>query len=548
MRDVPAYAEAVQSGVVGGDPLGLAPTNERLYNSALPGINNYVRYIRVYSAICWMTKQVSAALEKGEANTNDEAKRLFAAAIQKIELALVWVNREEPDIAGKRRKFPKHNEPIELSFETFGVSEASLFAAVTYKPSLTNGLRFLKPRDGNTYGCLPYGEALADAFDEIAKELPDYLWLKAPNQLTATREKIASLAPALDVNKPSPAERAAFIKSFFPCVLGEDARNDDRARWLTLNLMLRAVDAVCRAKVAAGKVPNATVDEIRACMARGRASNGLCVVNEDLRRVQAWWAVLQVRQLQRLCLEALYCVAERWISDRETDGKSHSLEDCVRQLSMAGLGFIDNAVVDSVSQLEALFHAKQGDYPTLYEASAYENAEEASEMDVFTHIDRLKDSSTLRIDDEGACIAVANAYIGLVFCAVETANLARNPDALQALEADGDTCSLLRLADLVNRLRADSSEYFIGHLVKDWVLLRHFEVVASRSVAFDGKNRFRFIVGDYGLERFIKSPTLPLPALAEDKLKHALLLCKQANLLSGSSEYELTKEGRNRLR
>lgn len=40
MRDEPTYAEAVQRSVVGDDPLGLAATNERLYNSALPGFNN----------------------------------------------------------------------------------------------------------------------------------------------------------------------------------------------------------------------------------------------------------------------------------------------------------------------------------------------------------------------------------------------------------------------------------------------------------------------------------------------------------------------------
>lgn len=548
MRDAPTYAETVQRGVVGDDPLGLAPTNERLYNSALPGFNNYVRHIRVYSAICWMTKQVSIALSKGAADTNEEAKRLFDAAIQKMELALVWANRGAPGIAGNRREFPTNNAPVALCFETFGNSEATLFAAVTYKPSLTNGLRFLEGRAGNTYGCLPFGDALANAFDENAKAQPGYRWLKAPDQLTATGKKIAGLAAALDVDNPSPAERKAFLESFFPGALGEDVRNDDRARWLTLNLMLRAIDAVCRAKGAAGETANATVDEIRACMARGRASNGLGVVDGDVRRVQAWWAVLQVRQLQRLCLETLYCVVERWIFDRETDGRSHSIEDCVRQLSTAGLSFINDAAVDSVSQLEALFLDGQGDYPTLYEASAYEEAEEASEVDVFTHIGRLKDRSTLSIGDDGACEAVANAYIGLVFCAVETANLAKSPEALQALKADGDTCSLLRLVDLVARLRAASAEHFIGHLVKEWVLLRHFEVVASRSVAFDGKNRFRFVVGDYGLERFDKSAPLPRPALAADKLEHALLLCKQAGLLSDGFNYKLTKEGLTRLR
>lgn len=548
MRDEPTYAEAVQRSVVGDDPLGLAATNERLYNSALPGFNNYVRHIRVYSAICWMTKQVALALEKGAARTNQEACRIFESAIEKVEIALLWANLGAQGIAGSRREFPTHDRPIEFAFNAFGASEATLFAAVTYKPSLTNGLRFLEARSGNTYGCLPFGEALADAFDESARELPDYRWLKAPDKRRGRRSQVEALAPALDVEKPSPAEQAAFLNSFFPAELDDDARNDDRARWLTLTLMLRSVDALCTAKKAIGEEASASSDEIRACMARGISSAGTSVVDEDLARVQAWWAVLQVRQLQRLCLEALYCVVERWTALRETDGQGRSLAECIRQLSVAGLSYINEDRDDSVGQLEAIFIALQGGYSSLYEAAAYAAAEDENDEDVFMHITRLKDRSTLDFEDDGDCEAVANAYFGLVFCAVETANLSNNPEALKALKADGDACSLLRLVDLVKRFSAASVEEFVGHVVKEWVVLRHFEVVASRSIAFDGKNRFRFVMGDYGLERFDKEATLPVPAMSTDKLDHALLLCTQAGLLLGNFGYRLTRAGRRRLR
>lgn len=548
MRDDPTYAEAVQRSVVGDDPLGLAPTNERLYNSAFPGFNNYVRHIRVYSAICWMTKQVALALEKGAARTNQDARRIFESAIEKVELALLWANPGAQGIAGSRREFPTHDQPIEFAFNTFGVSEATLFAAVTYKPSLTNGLRFLEARIGNTYGCLPFGEALADAFDQSARELPGYRWLKAPDKLMGKRSQVDALAPALDVEKPSPAEQAAFIDSFFPAELDDDARNDDRARWLTLTLMLRSIDALCKAKKAIGEEASASSDEIRACMARGISSAGTSVVDEDLARVQAWWAVLQVRQLQRLCLEALYCVVERWIALRETDGQGQALAKCIQQLSVAGLSYINDDHDDSIGQLEAIFIDIQGVHSSLYEAAAYAAAEDENDEDVFMHIARLKDKSTLDFEDDGDCEAVANAYIGLVFCAVETANLSKNPEALQALKADGDACSLLRLVDLVKRFSAASVEEFVGHVVKEWIVLRHFEVVASRSIAFDGKNRFRFVMGDDGLERFDKEATLPLPAMSADKLDHALLLCKQAGLLSGNFGYRLTGAGRRRLR
>lgn len=548
MRDEPTYAEAVQRSMVGDDPLGLAPTNERLYNSAFPGFNNYVRHIRVYSAICWMTKQVSLSLETGAAATTQDARRLFEAGIEKVELALLWANRRAQGVAGSRREFPIHNRPIEFTFGNFGASMATLFAAVTYKPSLTNGLRFLEARTGNTYGCLPFGEALADAFDESARELPGYRWLKAPDKLMGTRTQVEGLAPTLDVEKPSPAEQAAFLDSFFPAELDDDARNDDRARWLTLTLMLRSIDAVCKVKKAAGEEASASSDEIRACMARGITSEGSSVLDEDLERVQAWWAVLQVRQLQRLCLETLYCVVERWIALRETDGQGRALAECIRQLSVAGLRYVNDDLDDSVGQLEGLFVELQGDHASLYEAAAYAATEDGNDEDVFMHIARLKEKTTLNFDDEGDCEAVSNAYIGLVFCAVETANLAKNPDALQALRADGDTCSMLRLVDLVKRFSAASVEEFIGHVIKEWVVLRHFEVVASRSIALDGKNRFRFVMGDNGLERFDKGAKLPVPAMSADKLDHALLLSKQAGLLSGYFGYQLTPAGRWRLR
>src|SRR5688572_14842872 len=104
MRDAPTYGAAVQREVVGDDPLGLAPTNEQLYNSAFPGFNNYVRHIRVYSAICWMTKQVALALEGGQAKTDQEARSLYKGAIEKMELALVWANPGAQGLAGNTRQ------------------------------------------------------------------------------------------------------------------------------------------------------------------------------------------------------------------------------------------------------------------------------------------------------------------------------------------------------------------------------------------------------------------------------------------------------------
>lgn len=558
MRKAPNYAEAVQRSVVGDDPLGLAPVNERLYNSVYPGFNNYVRHIRVYSAICWAAKQVALALEQGAAKTDREARTLFNTALEKIELALVWANLGVQGIAGTQRAFPTDDRLVELRFATFGTSQASLFLPATYKPSLTRGLQFLEARDADTFGCLPAGEELAAAFDGAVKRLPGYNWLKATDITVGQASQIQDLAPALNVSDPPTAEeQAAFLARFFPLELNEGASTGDRARHSALKLTLQAAAAVCAANNELGEAATADIAAIRACMARGQAVNGVSVVTDDVQAVQAWWAVLQVRQLQRFCLETLYCVVERWIQLREIDGKPHGVDDCLEHLCTAWKGYVAEGLCDTVSQLEEFFKEYQGTDSSLYETAArWQPGEDGGlhEADVFVHMSRMRGRRTLEIQDDGTCDAVANAYIGLVFCAVETANLSSNPHALKALKADGDECSMLKMQGLVTTYRGDSLEAFLRHVIKHWVVLRHFAVAGSRATAGnravkpDGKNRFRFVVGDYGLERFDPTAPLPMPGMSEDKLDHALMLCAQAGLLQEQAgRYRLTAAALRRI-
>lgn len=551
MRDAPTFAEPVQEGLSGDDPLGLAATSEHLYNSAFPGFNNVVRYIRVYSAICWMCEQVADSLNKRPVATNRDARLLFEGAIEKIELALTWANPGATGLAGGQRVFPSDNRPVEMRFSAFGSNQATNFNAQTYQPSLTRGLRFLEARELETFRCLPNGVALASAFDQAASSLPGYRWLKAPDRLDARLDRIQALAPVLDLAHPSLEEQAAFLASFFPAELAADSSNNDRARWLTLKLMLRATDATCRANRVAGLATTASPDEIRACMARGMAADGTSVVSSEVGTVQAWWAVLQVRQMQRLCLETLYCVLERWIAERESGGGSQALEDCLDELSQSGLAYVHEDFRETVGQMESFFADTQAGCASLYEAATrWRAADQGDEndADVFLHVRRLNDRRALDFDDDGDCDAIANAYIGLVFCAVETRNLSAHADALSAMKADADSCSMLRLAELVRRFHPESIQAFLKHVIKEWIVLRHFEVVGSRSARFDGKNRFRFIVGDYGLERFLKAGNLPVPGVSEDKLNHALMLCEQSGLLKeANGAYSLTAAGRRRL-
>lgn len=551
MRSEPTFAAAVQREVVGDDPLGLAAVNERLYGSAFPGINNVVRYIRVYAAICWMTQRVSEVLARGAAETAKEATALYQGAIEKMELMLLWANRRVPGLAGSTRPLPDHDDLVVLRFETFGSNDASLFEAATYRPSLTTGLQFLEPRAGHTFGCLPLGEKLAEAFDEVVRELPGYRWLRAPEKLEGRRRYALQLASALDVRQPSAPEKRAFLDSFFPPDVAA-LRGAERARWCTLMLMLEAVRAIGDANAMDGLERAATEDEIRACMARGMAPDGTRVVWDETATVQAWWAVLQVRQLQRLALEALYCVVERWIGSREADVGNRSVDDCAKAVAASAGEYISDSFAGCVGELWSYFGELRGANATLYEAAALWRSDEEGEQneaDVFTHIRRLQNRNALEFGEGGGSEAVADAYIALGFCAYEVENLSRNAEALKAMKDDRDVCSLLRLLAVMQRHQSATMPELLEHLVREWVLLRHFAVVAARSVVMDGKNRFRFVLGDYGLERFDSSQRLPVPVIAQDRLLHALYLCDQSGLLSErAGGYSLTSAGRQRLR
>ena len=63
MLDMPHFTQYVDD-TQSVDPLGTAAVIEALYRSIYPGINNAVEFVRVYSAICWMVRQIDLAAAK----------------------------------------------------------------------------------------------------------------------------------------------------------------------------------------------------------------------------------------------------------------------------------------------------------------------------------------------------------------------------------------------------------------------------------------------------------------------------------------------------
>lgn len=549
MFEAPIFTSPLDPDIAGDDPLGLAPVNERLYNAVYPGINNFVRYIRVYSSICWMVNLVDQHFQKhGGELSKGEALQIANDAYQKVQLVLTWINKDKgyTQLAGTGRQFPSNDSKVRLVFTTFGDNSASLLDAVAYRPSLTTGLGFLERKADGTYECTSAGIRLANAFDEHAKAFEKYRWLANVTLLEGKRSAVFALESSFDVGVPTPAEQTAFLSQFFPSSGLELHDQFTHNRWFSIHLTLRAVLSVCRTNKAEGGSSYATESEVRACMARARTSNGEVLNCSGVETVQVWWSVLQLRQLFRLALDVLFSATEQWLDDRDFEAESASLDECSAALGRSALSGLEDEYRQKVSSLQEYFEEAQAKHSTLYVAAA-NSSDEDEITDIFQHIDALLKSS-FEFDSEGNNGAVFGAYLALILCANEVQNLLKDPTCREVLLRDHDQCSLVSLAKLVARMKSNSPAQFVAHLVRHWVILRHFQIVCERSQNADGKNRFRFVLGDNGLERFNPAVKITKPAFAQDKLLHILLLCQQCGLVSQKDDgYKLTPAGRLRI-
>jgi hypothetical protein len=117
----------------------------------------------------------------------------------------------------------------------------------------------------------------------------------------------------------------------------------------------------------------------------------------------------------------------------------------------------------------------------------------------------------------------------------------------QALE--NEQLTLGKLADVMLAHVHDSPAAFMAHIVQHYVLLQHFGIVQERA-ARDGRSRYVLHKGDLGLERTGNGEDFVGIDLLVDRLRHALLLAAQCDLLVQNEEagtFSLTPEGLRRL-
>lgn len=531
MLDKPTFNLPLGAEVSGDDPLGLAPVNERLYGSVLPGINNVVRFIRVYGILCWAAWQVEEYLAaRGQKMSSEDVHEFSSSIFEKVELVLTWCHldqdaREPGDLVGANRKFPTDEKRVKLRFESFGTNEAAYLSAVQYRPSVTNGLGFLEGREHDTFGCTDVGKELAHALDASLMKSPDYNWLKNPRAFATTRSQVLGFLPYLNLRKPTRQEQAIFRSRLIPET--EDAEDDslDANRRAGMILVLRAVAATNgvyqrrrRAEIGANE------DEVRAAMARGCSFDGRPLNLLHVEKAQAKWATLQLRQYQRACYEAFYVAIEVLLSGlyEMPDRSVRGLAIHIGNLASKGLvGGMKGTVSNLVQEIKKL----QGDTPSLYMAGLKENT-----LDVFQLRKELLGLDPKEMED-GAMPLVSQAVWGLIFCAVEAGNLRKDRRFVPYLRLDDDKKPLYSMPELLDRFSKSHTKDFVAHIVQQDVVARHFEVVSNRAGSGDEKNRFRFVQFDDGLRRYDEERNLPGLGEAQDRLARALQLLEQCQLL-----------------
>lgn len=558
MLDQPVFSQYIDD-TQSVDPLGTAPSVEALYRSIFPGINNAVEYIRVYSAICWMVRQIDIAAKKAQ---NPDIAAMSAAGLEKIQLLLTWYNitQEVGGLAGADRTWPQDNSRVTLNFESIPGTQtakrlavdpeyevrdggAHFLTAPQYRPSLVRGMRFLEevPALPGTYRLSAAGEALADGYEEAIEHHERRDWLASVTQVTVRRDDVLQLGEMLDLREPSEGEIAAFVSQFYP----EDGEGVTGAqwenRWAGLTLALRAMEAEQTHAREAGwrGVP---LDTVRFTMARGYSLTGTPLNLDEIEEVQGWWANLQLRQYLRLAMETLGRSVQFWIHDAVVNEQPRDIVDCAQGLGASLEATLREERQDSsVGALAEQLLVLKGEYRTFFEASPY-----VKELRLEDMLTRLQAVCNFRPHTEEARFALREVYVALVYCAVEAENLLTNPYVEQQFA--NDRVPLTALRDVLAKYRYEAPAAFLAHIVQFYVILLHFAVVQERTN--DGRNRFFFVLGDNGLERVTTKGDVGGVGLMQDRLYHAMLLLTQCGLVQrfDDNTYGLTAAGRKRLR
>ena len=307
----PSYPPPQKVKFGGIDPLGLRQINFDLMDRVLPGVNNVARHIRPFTVATWAWRRAGAtAAALGKKQIAIDILQDFVA---RIEVVYVWSqfildrNADLPghDVFGLLLQSEKYifDGPEWANRREVRRLSTAISSPINYGPALKT-LGWVVPHDtlaGVMRANVEASGAL-DAFEAHLGGLLEHPAFNAFGPVSVTRAEAASWAQAWRLDKVTPQEKAFMRAS----LCGQRAPNARRAG---MALMMAA----------SGRLPNSSANEIRRAMCNPPSNAPLTGDNEVTAKV---WKQVQIRQLFRLVLEALFY----WIRNILSDGSLSTAE------------------------------------------------------------------------------------------------------------------------------------------------------------------------------------------------------------------------------
>ena len=485
--DEPGFTPASVPKLGGVDPLGLRQINFDLMDQVIPGLNNVARHIRPFVLVAWAWRRANQlAKDQGSAKVPVDQLQDF---VDRIEVIYVWsqfLRNAEADLPGRQVL----GNLLQSERWTFGGSawrhrrevrrySTALTAPINYGPALKM-LGWVKTHPRYSEILIPTAAA-APALDAFEARIADHLGHPAFNKfgsVTVTAKEARAWSGAWALESVTKAEAHAMTEMLF----GAGA---PVCRQMGGELMLTA----------AKQASTIQVDQLRRAMA-GPPSRITPPVR--LLNTREAWRRIQVRQLFRLSLEALF-----YWTLVNLEGKPKGTDALV------------NEFLGQVSSLPKHGSARK------WLSAALPSGTGPTEL-----MKRIEEA----LNDPSAADLAPSITAALAFC------LAEAPQQDSHLERP-DRLPLFRARREAAARQEGSIKDFVRHVLESWVLAQHVYWSVGRGLAdarAQGKTLLRLRVildeGGWTLAPGASHGSAPVPT--PDRLQTMVSLARECGLLN----------------
>ena len=509
LPDTPYFIPRFTIQTGGVDFLGMRQANLDLREKCLPGFSNSTDLLRPFSVMCWIYWKLNqVARTAGVTSITNSQARAFR---EKVEVLFTWGHRLKgfDGLPGISFGPPSaRNGQVSLEFEDWHriPNSTGLMAAVNYGPALktTIGLGFLSPIESEVFQPVGYGVALAEAMDQGMRENGIPPVLESLGTSVGTENDALKAFLSWNVGEPSAGEKSAFRYALYaPSQI--DSATSIGLRSATLRLVIEVLENAAKPL---------TVDEIRESLFWGLSALPSVSMIPAIGAACRRWIVLQVRQAQRLAMEALLSwIEKRIIYDGDSD---------TRALAVAGARACEgDSHLTEGDVTECVKRQLGNSIQSLSQATQAGAANE--EVSIFYLMKIVQEQIRNETDE-----MVPSALRLLSLCREYTVLMEEVSDLRSSLRYGGvEGLSLASWRETCDRTADLNVEGFLLLVFEELVLSQHLAVATRR---YDGGVvRLRVTIEEDGLRALVLSPWKPAPAA--DKLASGLSLMVDCGLV-----------------